>query len=130
MINAYVPYYSKDETIKDTYPHSADAACVNWASRQDFSRYLETAACPPHKVYRVVSSIVTSQSPDLVLNITTPQSKSYIVPVGVSNQAGISRKCRLLSIKDIVEYFDGREITPKQLYENLLGGKHGNDATH
>lgn len=130
MINAYVPYYSKDETIKDTAQHSADSACVKWASERDFSRYLETAACPPHKVYRVVSSIATSQSPDLVLNITTPQSKSYIVPVGVSDQTGISRKCRLLSIRDIVEYFDRLEITPKQLYEDLLGGKHWNDATH
>lgn len=130
MINAYVPYYSKDETIKDTYPHSADAGCVKWANEQDFSRYLETAACPPHKVYRVVSSIVTSQAPDLVIKSNTTSNKSYIVPVGLSDQTGISRKCRLLSIKDIVEYFDGREITPKILYEDLLGGKHGYDATH
>ena len=39
MVGAYVPYYSKDETPKDTTQRSADSSCVKWASEQEFSKY-------------------------------------------------------------------------------------------
>lgn len=127
MVNAYVPYYSKDETPKDTNQQSADSSCVMWASEQEFSNYLDTVGCPVHTVYRVVDNIVSGQNPALVVKDTTTSTYEYIVPVGISRQPGISRKCRLLSVTDIADYFNKNEITDKELYEDLLGGKHYNE---
>ena len=127
MVNAYVPYYSKDKTPKDTNQQSADSSCVKWASEQEFSNYLDTVGCPVHTVYRVVDNIVGSQNPALVVKDTATSSYNYIVPVGISRQPGISRKCRLLSVTDIIDYFNKNEVTEKELYEDLLGGKHYNE---
>ena len=127
MVGAYVPYYSKDETPKDTNHQSADSSCVKWASEQEFSNYLDTVGCPAHTVYRVVDNIVGSQNPALVVKNTATSTYDYIVPVGISRQPGISRKCRLLSVTDIIEYFGKNEITDKELYTDLLGGKHYNE---
>ena len=123
MVNAYVPYYSKDETPKDTTQASADSSCVKWASEQEFSKYLDTVGCPAHTVYRVVDNVV-SGSPALVVKDTVTSSYDYVVPVGLSRQTGILRKCRLLSVTDIVEYFNRNEVTEEELYNDLLGGKH------
>ena len=124
MVGATIPYYSKDLSIKDTSQRSADSSCVKWASEQEFSNYLDTVGCPVHTVYRVVENIVGSQNPALVVKDTVTSSYNYIVPVGISKQHGISRKCRLLSVTDIVDYFNKIEVTEKELYEDLLGGKH------
>ena len=124
MVNAYVPYYSKDKTPKDTTQASADSSCVKWASEQEFSKYLGTVACPAHTVYRVVDNIVSGQSPALVVKDNATSSYDYVVPVGLSKQTGILRNCRLLSVTDIIEYFGRNEITEDELYNNLLGGKH------
>lgn len=128
MINAYVPYYSKDQSPKDTSQQSADSSCVKWASEQEFSKYLDTVGCPVHTVYRVVDSISTAQKPALVCkhyydNIHEWR-KQYVVPVGISRQTGILRKCRLLSVTDIIDYFNKNEVTEEELYNDLLGGKH------
>lgn len=124
MVNAYVPYYSKDQSPKDTTQASADSSCVKWASEQEFSKYLGTVACPAHTVYRVVDNIVGAQKPALVVKDTVTSSYDYVVPVGLSRQTGISRNCRLLSVTDIIEYFGRNEITEVELYIDLLGGKH------
>ena len=127
MVNAYVPYYSKDQTPKDTNQGSADSSCVKWASEQEFSNYLDTVGCPVHTVYRVVDNIVGSQNPALVVKDTVTSTYNYIVPVGISRQTGILRNCRLLSVTDIIDYFNKNEVTEKELYEDLLGGKHYNE---
>ena len=124
MVGATVPYYSKDMTPKDTSQGSADSSCVKWASEQEFSNYLDTVGCPVHTVYRVVDNIVGAQKPALVVKDTVTSTYDYVVPVGISKQPGISRKCRLLSVTDIIEYFNKNEVTEKELYEDLLGGKH------
>ena len=124
MVNAYVPYYSKDMTPKDTSQGSADSSCVKWASEQEFSKYLGTVGCPAHTVYRVVDNIVSGQSPALVVKDTVTSSYDYVVPVGLSRQTGILRNCRLLSVTDIIEYFGRNEVTEEELYNDLLGGKH------
>ena len=124
MVGATVPYYSKDQSIKDTNQQSADSSCVKWANEQEFSNYLDTVGCPVHTVYRVVENIVGSQNPALVVKDTVTSSYDYVVPVGISKQPGISRKCRLLSVTDIVDYFNKIEVTERELYEDLLGGKH------
>lgn len=129
MVGAYVPYYSKDMSPKDTSQQSADSSCVKWASEQEFSNYLDTVGCPVHTVYRVVDNIVGSQNPALVVKDTATSTYDYIVPVGISRQTGILRKCRLLSVVDIIQYFGRNEITDKELYEDLLGGKHYNDPS-
>lgn len=128
MVNAYVPYYSKDETPKDTTQASADSSCVKWASEQEFSNYLGTVGCPVHTVYRVVDNIV-SGNPALVVKDTVTSSYDYVVPVGLSRQPGILRKCRLLSVTDIIEYFGRNEVTEEELYNDLLGGKHYNNPS-
>lgn len=124
MVGATVPYYSKDETTKDTSQQSADSSCVKWASEQEFSNYLDTVGCPVHTVYRVVANIVGSQNPALVVKWPDNSIYHYVVPVGISRQPGILRNCRLLSVTDIIEYFGRNEVTRKELYEDLLGGKH------
>ena len=124
MVGATVPYYSKDQSIKDTNQQSADSSCVKWANEQEFSNYLDTVGCPVHTVYRVVDNIVSGQKPALAVKDTVTSSYDYVVPVGISRQPGISRKCRLLSVTDIIEYFGRNEITEDELYEDLLGGKH------
>ena len=129
MVGAYVPYYSKDMSPKDTKQASADSSCVKWASEQEFSKYLDTVGCPVHTVYRVVDNIVSGQSPALVVKDTVTSSYDYVVPVGLSRQTGILRNCRLLSVTDIIEYFGKNEITDKELYTDLLGGKHYNDPS-
>ena len=123
MVNAYVPYYSKDETPKDTYQASADSSCVKWASEQEFSKYLGTFTCPAHTVYRVVDNVVSGH-PALAVKDPVTSSYDYVVPVGLSRQTGISRNCRLLSVTDIIQYFSRNEITEVELYKDLLGGKH------
>ena len=123
MVGAYVPYYSKDETPKDTTQASADSSCVKWASEQEFSNYLGTVGCPAHTVYRVVDNIVSGNSALAVKDPVT-SAYSYVVPVGLSRQTGILRNCRLLSVTDIIEYFGRNEITEEELYTDLLGGKH------
>ena len=124
MAGATIPYYSKDMELKDTNQRSADSSCVKWASEQEFSNYLDTVGCPVHTVYRVVDNIVSGQSPALAVKDLVTSSYDYVVPVGISRQPGILRKCRLLSVTDIIEYFGRHEITEKELYEDLLGGKH------
>ena len=124
MVNAYVPYYSKDENPKDTTQASADSSCVKWASEQEFSNYLDTVGCPVHTVYRVVDNIVGAQKPALAVKDTVTSSYDYVVPVGISKQTSILRKCRLLSVTDIIEYFGRNEVTEEELYNDLLGGKH------
>ena len=124
MVNAYVPYYSKDQSPKDTSQASADSSCVKWASEQEFSKYLDTVGCPVHTVYRVVDNIVSGQSPALVVKDPVTSSYDYVVPVGLSKQPGIVRNCRLLSVTDIITYFGKNEVTEKELYNDLLGGKH------
>ena len=124
MVGATIPYYSKDQSIKDTNQQSADSSCVKWANEQEFSNYLDTVGCPVHTVYRVVDNIVGSQNPALVVKDTVTSSYDYVVPVGISKQPGISRKCRLLSVTDIIEYFGRNEINEDELYNDLLGGKH------
>ena len=124
MVNAYVPYYSKDETPKDTTQASADSSCVKWASEQEFSKYLGTVACPAHTVYRVVDNVVSGQKPALAVKDTVTSSYDYVVPVGLSRQTGILRNCRLLSVTDIIVYFGKNEVTEEELYNDLLGGKH------
>lgn len=129
MVGAYVPYYSKDMSPKDTKQASADSSCVKWASEQEFSKYLGTVACPAHTVYRVVDNIVSGQSPALVVKDPVTSSYDYVVPVGLTRQPGILRNCRLLSVTDIIEYFGRNEITEEELYTDLLGGKHYNDPS-
>ena len=124
MVGATIPYYSKDETIKDTSQQSADSSCVKWASEQEFSNYLGTFGCPVHTVYRVVDNIVSGQSPAIVVKLPDNSIYNYVVPVGISGQTGILRNCRLLSVTDIIEYFGRNEITREELYKDLLGGKH------
>ena len=123
MVGAYVPYYSKDMTPKDTSQASADSSCVKWASEQEFSKYLGTVACPAHTVYRVVENIV-SGNPALVVKDTVTSTYDYVVPVGLTRQPGILRNCRLLSVTDIIAYFGKNEVTEEELYNDLLGGKH------
>ena len=118
MVGAYVPYYSKDQTPKDTTQASADSSCVKWASEQEFSNYLDTVGCPVHTVYRVVDNIVSGQ-PALVVKDTVTSTYDYIVPVGISRQPGISRKYRLLSVTDITDYFNKNEVTQEELYNDL-----------
>ena len=129
MVNAYVPYYSKDMSPKDTNQQSADSTCVKWASEQEFSKYLGTVSCPAHTVYKVVDNIVSGQKPALAVKNTVTSSYDYVVPIGLTRQPGILRNCRLLSVTDIVEYFSKREITEEELYTDLLGGKHYNDPS-
>lgn len=132
MVGAYVPYYSKDMSPKDTTQASADSSCIKWASEQEFSKYLGTVACPAHTVYRVVDKIVSGQKPALVVKHyynTHDYLINYVVPVGLSRQPGILRNCRLLSVTDIIEYFGRNEITEDELYTDLLGGKHYNDPS-
>ena len=127
MVGAYVPYYSKDMSPKDTTQASADSTCVKWASEQEFSKYLGTVGCPVHTVYRVVDYIVSGQKPALVVKngVNTPYMMTYyVVPVGITHQPGILRNCRLLSVVDIIQYFGRNEITEEKLYTDLLGGKH------
>ena len=128
MVGAYVPYYSKDMSPKDTNQQSADSTCVKWASEQEFSKYLDTVGCPAHTVYRVVDNVV-SGSPALVVKDTVTSSYDYVVPVGLSRQPGILRNCRLLSVVDIIQYFGRNEITEEELYTDLLGGKHYRDPS-
>ena len=128
MVGAYVPYYSKDMTPKDTSQASADSSCVKWASEQEFSKYLGTVACPAHTVYRVVENIV-SGNPALVVKDTVTSTYDYVVPVGLTRQPGILRNCRLLSVTDIIAYFGKNEVTEEELYNDLLGGKHYNDPS-
>ena len=132
MVGAYVPYYSKDMSPKDTTQQSADSTCVKWASEQEFSKYLGTVACPAHTVYRVVDRIVSGQIPALVVKsrVNTPyMTTKYVVPVGITHQPGILRNCRLLSVTDIIEYFGRNKITEEELYTDLLGGKHYRDPS-
>ena len=124
MVGATVPYYSKDQSIKDTNQQSADSSCVKWANEQEFSNYLDTVGCPVHTVYRVVDNIVGAQKPVLVVKDPATSSYDYVVPVGHSRQPGILRKCRLLSVTDIIVYFGKNEVTEEELYNDLLGGKH------
>ena len=131
MVGAYVPYYSKDMSPKDTNQASADSTCVKWASEQEFSKYLDTVGCPAHTVYRVVDNVV-SGNPALVVKsgVNTPYMMTYyVVPVGLSRQPGILRNCRLLSVVDIIQYFGRNEITEEELYTDLLGGKHYRDPS-
>ena len=128
MVGAYVPYYSKDMTPKDTTQASADSACVKWASEQEFSKYLGTVACPAHTVYRVVDNVVSGH-PALAVKNPVTQAYDYVVPIGLTRQPGILRNCRLLSVTDIIEYFGRNEITEEELYTDLLGGKHFNDPS-
>lgn len=133
MVGAYVPYYSKDMSPKDTAQRSADSTCVKWASEQEFSKYLGTVGCPAHTVYRVVDHIV-SGNPALAVkhyyhNSSNDYSTNYIVPIGLTRQPGILRNCRLLSVTDIISYFGRNEITDEELYTDLLGGKHYNDPS-
>ena len=134
MVGAYVPYYSKDMSPKDTSQRSADSTCVKWASEQEFSKYLGTVACPAHTVYRVVDNIVSGQSPALVVkhyfhNSSNDYSTDYVVPIGITRQPGILRNCRLLSVTDIIEYFGRNKINDEELYTDLLGGKHYMDPS-
>lgn len=132
MVNAYVPYYSKDMAPKDTSQGSADSSCVKWASEQEFSNYLGTVGCPVHTVYRVVDTNIVSGSPALVVKsgVNTPyMTTNYVVPVGITHQPGILRNCRLLSVTDIIEYFGRNEITEEEIYKDLLGGKHYHEGS-
>lgn len=129
MVGAYVPYYSKDMSPKDTAQASADSTCVKWASEQEFSKYLGTVACPAHTVYRVVDNIVSGQKPALAVKNPVTQAYDYVVPIGLTRQPGILRNCRLLSVTDIIAYFGRNEITEEELYTDLLGGKHYNDPS-
>ena len=124
MIGAYVPYYSKDMSPKDTTQRSADSTCVKWASEQEFSSYLDTVECPAHTVYRVVDNVVSGQKPALAVKDHVTSSYDYVVPIGLTRQPGILRNCRLLSVTDIIEYFGRNKITKEELYTELLGGKH------
>ena len=128
MVGAYVPYYSKDMSPKDTTQQSADSTCVKWASEQEFSKYLDTVACPAHTVYRVVDRIVSGH-PALAVKNPVTKAYDYVVPIGLTRQPGILRNCRLLSVTDIIAYFGRNEITEEELYTDLLGGKHYNDPS-
>ena len=107
---------------------SADDSMVYWYNNipSGLKYHIVSSALPPQEVYLDSQIIATGVSPSVIINKNT-DNVWYITKVGNNDlypvDANNNRKVRSLSIKDIVDYFNGGEITSKQLAYDLLGAK-------
>lgn len=132
-----VAYYNS-EYSESQYKSGLDQLCKDFISNfvtTDRDLYYATRimSMPAQKVYYVPSLHPASMvvNPDIVVNRNISNYTYCVKQVGTTDQTWTyGRRCRCLSMDDIVEYFDSTELTARDIADNLLGGKHGLDATN